>query len=82
MLAQRVSEAFSAEVQNGYGRNKIIDHDPIKENARKKLRSKNLDFIVLNSLQDPGAGFGHDTNKIRIISKRAPEKNFPLKSKM
>ena len=38
-------------------------------NARKKLETKNADSIVLNSMQDPGAGFGHDTNKVRILSK-------------
>ena len=39
------------------------------ENARAKLKTKNLDMIVLNSLQDAGAGFKHDTNKITIIEK-------------
>ena len=38
-------------------------------NAKKKLKLKNFDMIVLNSLQDEGAGFGHDTNKIMIIDK-------------
>jgi phosphopantothenoylcysteine decarboxylase/phosphopantothenate--cysteine ligase len=38
------------------------------QNAQKKLRNKNLDFIVLNSLNDKGSGFGYDTNKITIIS--------------
>ena len=38
-------------------------------NATKKLISKNLDFIVLNSLNDEGAGFSYDTNKITIIDK-------------
>ena len=52
-----------------------------KTNARKKLTSKNFDFIVLNSLQDAGAGFGHDTNKITIIGKNDLEKQFNLKSK-
>lgn len=51
-----------------------------KENANKKLVAKNLDFIVLNSLQDKGAGFRYDTNKITILSKEG-EKQFPLKSK-
>ena len=51
------------------------------KNARKKLRKKNLDFIVLNSLKDAGAGFRHDTNRITIIDRN--EKVFPyeLKSK-
>lgn len=48
--------------------------------ARQKLEKKNLDFIVLNSLNDKGAGFRHDTNKISIIS--ATENiPFPLKNK-
>jgi phosphopantothenoylcysteine decarboxylase/phosphopantothenate--cysteine ligase len=51
------------------------------ENAGKKLTSKNLDMIILNSLNDQGAGFGHDTNKITIISKDNKIKNFELKSK-
>ncbi len=52
-----------------------------KANASKKLISKNLDFIVLNSLNDAGAGFGHDTNKITILDKNGVETNFELKSK-
>jgi phosphopantothenoylcysteine decarboxylase/phosphopantothenate--cysteine ligase len=50
-------------------------------NAKKKLEKKNLDFIVLNSLRDEGAGFGVDTNKIKIIEKNGDEKDFPLCSK-
>ena len=50
------------------------------DNARKKLISKNLDFIVLNSLKDKGAGFKNDTNKITIIDSRGMQA-FPLKSK-
>ncbi|MDO4956866.1 MAG: bifunctional phosphopantothenoylcysteine decarboxylase/phosphopantothenate--cysteine ligase CoaBC [Bacteroidales bacterium] len=49
-------------------------------NAQKKLQKKNLDFIVLNSLQDEGAGFRIDTNKITIIS-ATEEKPFPVKPK-
>lgn len=52
-----------------------------KANAEKKLTSKNFDFIVLNSLQDAGAGFGHDTNKITIIGRNHLVKEFNLKSK-
>lgn len=51
------------------------------ENAKKKLKSKNLDAIVLNSLQDKGAGFATNTNKITIIDKNLNEKPFELKSK-
>lgn len=49
-------------------------------NAQHKLQSKNLDFIVLNSLNDKGAGFSVDTNKITIISNTA-KREYPLKSK-
>lgn len=51
-----------------------------QENARRKLERKNLDFIVLNSLNDPGAGFTHDTNKITLIA-ADNEISFPLKTK-
>ena len=50
-------------------------------NALSKLERKNLDFIVLNSLQDDQAGFGYDTNKISIIYKSGEKKEFGLKSK-
>ncbi len=49
-------------------------------NARKKLKSKNADMIVLNSLQDEGAGFGVDTNKVTLVS-HTGEKALPLMSK-
>jgi len=51
------------------------------ENAKSKLKRKNFDFIVLNSLQDKGAGFGHDTNKIMILHKDGKIQPFDLKSK-
>ena len=51
-----------------------------QHNAEDKLRRKNLDFIVLNSLNDKGAGFRYDTNKISIID-RESKTDFPLKSK-
>jgi phosphopantothenoylcysteine decarboxylase/phosphopantothenate--cysteine ligase len=50
-------------------------------NAMKKIVKKNLDFIVLNSLKDRGAGFGHDTNKISILFANGEKKSFELKSK-
>ncbi|MBU3808054.1 MAG: bifunctional phosphopantothenoylcysteine decarboxylase/phosphopantothenate--cysteine ligase CoaBC [Candidatus Phocaeicola faecipullorum] len=50
------------------------------EHAKDKLERKNLDFIVLNSLNDKGAGFRHDTNKITIIDKNSVTE-FPLKDK-
>lgn len=51
------------------------------ENAQNKLKKKNFDFIVLNSLRDKGAGFKTDTNKITIIDKHNNISKFELKSK-
>ena len=51
------------------------------ENAQNKLHAKNLDFIVLNSLNEKGAGFGTDTNKITILDNKNEVLRFELKSK-
>ena len=51
------------------------------ENAKNKIKHKNLDAVVLNSLQDKGAGFARNTNKITIIDKDFNQKPFQLKSK-
>ncbi len=51
------------------------------ENAKDKLIRKNLDFIVLNSMQDKGAGFATDTNKVTIIDRSGNTNEFSLKSK-
>ena len=51
------------------------------ENATAKLQQKNLDLIVLNSLNDKGAGFSNDTNKITIIEKDNNVEEFELKHK-
>lgn len=50
-------------------------------NASRKLQTKNLDMIVLNSLQDAGAGFGTDTNKVSFLFPNGTQKNLPLISK-
>ena len=52
------------------------------KNAKSKLKNKNLDFIVLNSLKEKNAGFNSDKNKITIINKDFSVKNFNLKSKI
>ena len=57
-----------------------LETNNAEENARLKLEKKNLDFIVLNSLEDKGAGFACDTNKVTIIDKQG-KSDFPLKSK-
>lgn len=58
-----------------------LETDRERENALQKLRNKNLDFIVLNSLRDEGAGFGTDTNKVSILSADNFAKDLPLLSK-
>jgi phosphopantothenoylcysteine decarboxylase / phosphopantothenate---cysteine ligase len=58
-----------------------LETDNEEENAKSKIVKKNLDFIVLNSLNDKGAGFKHDTNKISIIDKHNNIQRFKLKSK-
>jgi phosphopantothenoylcysteine decarboxylase/phosphopantothenate--cysteine ligase len=58
-----------------------LETEQERANALKKLESKNFDLIVLNSLNDKGAGFGHDTNKITIIDRQQQFKTFDLKSK-
>lgn len=52
-----------------------------RDNAMKKLSAKNFDLIVLNSLRDEGAGFGHDTNKVTIIDRHEQVSVFELKEK-
>jgi phosphopantothenoylcysteine decarboxylase/phosphopantothenate--cysteine ligase len=52
------------------------------ENAKLKLERKNLDMIVLNSLNNKGAGFEHNTNQVTIIDKQNNIKNFDLKDKI
>lgn len=52
-----------------------------EQNAQSKMERKNLDFIVLNSLNDENAGFGYDTNKITILHRTGEKKSFELKSK-
>ena len=55
-----------------------LETDHEEANAQKKLQSKGLDWIVLNSLQDKGAGFGTDTNKVSLYSADGTKKDCPL----
>ncbi|MBP8849802.1 MAG: bifunctional phosphopantothenoylcysteine decarboxylase/phosphopantothenate--cysteine ligase CoaBC [Breznakibacter sp.] len=68
--AHQLLVGFALETNNGAA------------NAKAKLEKKNLDFIVLNSLEDSGAGFGVDTNKITIIDRNNKIEEYPLKSKL
>jgi len=58
-----------------------LETEQEQANAIKKLESKNFDLIVLNSLNDKGAGFGHETNKITIIDRAHQATSFSLKDK-
>ena len=65
----RVLVGFAAETED------------LVENARKKLKEKNLDFIVVNDVTKPGAGFGLDTNQVKILYPSGEAKDLPLMSK-
>ncbi len=52
-----------------------------REYALRKLSEKNADLLVLNSLRDAGAGFGHDTNRVTVFDRHGNEEQFELKSK-
>lgn len=67
--AHQINVGFALETQNE------------EKNAQAKIAKKNFDLIVLNSLNDKGAGFKHDTNKISIIDKDNNKTQFELKSK-
>jgi phosphopantothenoylcysteine decarboxylase/phosphopantothenate--cysteine ligase len=58
-----------------------LETDHEKEEAIRKLRTKNPDFIVMNSLQDAGAGFEHDSNKATLFFQDGREQSFELQSK-
>lgn len=58
-----------------------LETDNEQANAQKKLESKNLDYIVLNSLNDDQAGFGYDTNKVTLLSRSGNKAVLPLMDK-
>ena len=58
-----------------------LETDHEQENALKKLEKKNADLVVLNSLNDEGAGFGHDTNKVSFFFRDGRKTELQLKSK-
>lgn len=58
-----------------------LETDNALENARQKLQQKGADYIVLNSMQEPGAGFGYDTNKVTILSSSGQISESSLVSK-
>ncbi len=58
-----------------------LETDEAETNARRKLAAKQLDAIVLNSLADGGAGFGHDTNRVTVFDRQGGRRDFPLQAK-
>ncbi len=58
-----------------------LETDNEAVNAQGKLEKKNLDFVILNSLQNPGAGFRCDTNQVTIIERNGTRTDYPCKSK-
>ena len=77
ILAETVAQKRPEQIILGFA----LETNNEMEHAHKKLITKNADFIVLNSMQDAGAGFGHDTNKITLLHKSGTVTHFPLKSK-
>jgi len=69
MKAQQYTVGFALETQDA------------EANAKKKLLGKNLNMIVLNTLEDEGAGFSGTTNKVTIFYQDGREKRYPLKKK-
>lgn len=77
ILAQLGSRKKAKQILVGFA----LETEHEEEHAKAKLIKKNLDFIVLNSLNDQGAGFKTDTNKITIFNKDFAKKEFQVKSK-
>lgn len=73
--------SIGAKKQNQFLVGFALETENELENAKGKLQKKNLDLIVLNSLNDPGAGFGVDTNKVTLIGKDNKVQPFEVKSK-
>lgn len=77
-----LSEMGNSKNENQFVIGFALESENEFENAKLKLKEKNLDMIVLNSLNDKGAGFEHNTNKVTIIDKQNNIKNFELKDKI
>ena len=80
-LIQNVDILSSINKENKIIVGFALESDNELKNAKEKLKNKNLDLIVLNSLKNKKSGFEFDTNKITVISKSQEIKNFPLQSK-
>lgn len=78
ILAQMGKQKTENQILVGFA----LETDNEIENATKKIKQKNLDLIVLNSLANSGAGFQHDTNQITLINKQLQTFEYALKSKI
>ena len=78
---QDILAALGAEKKQQFLIGFALETENEIENAKTKIQKKNLDLIVLNSLQDEGAGFGKSTNKITFIDKNFTVEPMELKSK-
>jgi len=76
-IAAALGKRKKAQVLVGFA----LETNNEESNAAAKLKNKNLDLIVLNSLREKGAGFGHDTNRVTLIDKSNNIDKFELKSK-
>ena len=75
------SELGSMKKENQLLMGFALETDNALKNAVEKLKNKNLDFIVLNTLNEEGSGFQFDTNKVKIIDKQQQVEEFELKTK-
>lgn len=76
-IAASLGKLKTSQINVGFA----LETDNAIDNAKKKLKTKNLDLIVLNSLEDPEAGFMKDTNKVTIITGNGDIKGYMPKSK-
>ena len=76
-IAKEMGKIKTSQVNIGFA----LETDHEIENAKKKLSAKNFDIIVLNSMNDPEAGFNKDTNKITILDNKGTLQSFAAKSK-
>lgn len=76
-ILKRLGELKNNQILIGFA----LESQNALDNAEQKLNSKNLDAIVVNSLEDNGAGFGHNTNKISFLQRGKEAVYYPLKSK-
>lgn len=77
-IAKTLGECKNGQFTVGFA----LETNDEEDNALKKLKSKNLDMVVLNSLNDPGAGFAHSTNKVSVYDRNNNVAHFELKSKV